>query len=107
MGSLGKRISEILGIEHVVGMDFKFRCDQSPDPVVTVTFYPTRDQGDRIVEVVREYELVEKTREARERERGHEPPTPHNHGSSRHFLYYTKRGPRRIRPGRPLFSEVS
>lgn len=58
--SLGARIAEILGLDRVVAMDFSFRCDQSPDPIVTVTFIPTKEQGDRIIETLKEYELVER-----------------------------------------------
>ena len=57
---LGERIAKIFNLEHVTVMDFKFNCANNPDPIVNVEFYPTPLQQDRILEVLKEYELVER-----------------------------------------------
>jgi hypothetical protein len=65
---LGERIAKIFSLEHVTVMDFKFNCANNPDPIVKVQFYQTPLQRDRILEVLKEYELMErrKVREAAE-----------------------------------------
>ncbi len=62
--SLGKRIVGALGLDqyHVTEMDFSFKCDQSPDPVVMVKMILTKEQGDGVVEVLKEYELIRRER---------------------------------------------
>jgi len=65
---LGERIAKIFNLERVKAMDFNFSCANNPDPIVNVQFYPTPLQRDQILEVLKDYNLMErrKVREAAE-----------------------------------------